>query len=619
MNQISPAISELHSIRLFPKGRGAAGYELTGIAARCDWIVLSDHDAPKACLIKQRPGPPRTVFVSLRQPFVAIEFFFHQVLPKIKTLFVLVTGSEDVTVPTQVDHRWRRFNARERDMLERIRVDARIVAWFAENLDTAAAKMHPLPTGMVPPPDPRNDGSLPQSRPEHSSRPLKVLCCHRAREGDQWQTRRTVIESCRADRSGLCQIIEEELELDAFVRALRQHAFVLCVEGGGLDPSPKAWMAILNGAIPIVRRTPTSEAYRQLPVAFIDDWSQPFLDHGWLESERTRLAPMFDDQAKWQAVQRRLGLDFWWGRIQRLVGDRPHRLQPQVNRDNPLFVVGMHRSGTSLLTALLALCGANPGPERNLTGPNQHNPKGFWENNKFRDINDQLLRDQNCEWDCPLGFSLAHSEPEMLHRLSRQARGLLDSYKESPSWVFKDPRICLTLDFWKSSLPGIVPLLMLRNPVEVASSLFRRNRIPLPIGIALWELYILSAVRQCIDLKPVICNHHDLIYQPVKEIMRLIAAVNGRCGRVLHMPDRQVIENFVDPDLHRETASEDDIRRYLVADQQSVWTMLQKQQLATVAALKLSPASQIALEGYQALGMQFSHVRHLERLDPDRR
>lgn len=59
-----------------------------------------------------------------------------------------------------------------------------------------------------------------------------------------------------------------------------------------------------------------------------------------------------------------------------------------------LFVVGMHRSGTSLVTALLALAGADTGPRKQLTGANRHNPKGFWEQNRFRTVNERLLAQQ---------------------------------------------------------------------------------------------------------------------------------------------------------------------------------------------------------------------------------
>lgn len=608
---------ELHSVRLFPKGSGADAYILTGIAARCDWVVLSDSQAPEASLVERVVGQPRTVFVSLRQPFAALGFFFDDVFPRITKRFVLITGSEDVTVPMQTDRRWRGFNPRERDLLERIRADARVIAWFAENLDTRLAKMHPLPTGLVPPPvageavdeDPSID--LPR-RPRARAR---ILCCHRVREGPQWEPRRRVTSICKNGASGLCTVVEDELDPNEFVNILRAHEFVLCVEGGGLDPSPKAWQAILHGAIPIVRKTPASDAYRYLPVAFVDDWSHEFLDPQWLDEQSARLVPMFESAGSLSLVRWRLSLDYWWNRVCSLIDES--RLTPTSIKSSGthIMVLGMHRSGTSLLTAQMAACGADPGPEQELTGPNQHNPKGFWENNSFREINEQLLRDQNCEWDCPLGFDSDRIRPQLKTQLALQCARLLNTFGESDCRIFKDPRSCLTLRFWKSILPGVLPILVVRNPVEIALSLFRRNRMPLPIGVALWECYMLAAVRQSIEERPVICRHHDLIYQPVSTVQYLIDQINERGPTYLKAPNAEQIEGFVSLDLHRQTAPPDALERYLVADQRTVWDQLNRGELSGIATRELSAASRAALEGYVALGQQFSRVRHLERLD----
>ena len=44
------------------------------------------------------------------------------------------------------------------------------------------------------------------------------------------------------------------------------------VDGGGLDPSPKAFEAVLSGSIPIIQHYPGDDAYREFPVVFVDDW-----------------------------------------------------------------------------------------------------------------------------------------------------------------------------------------------------------------------------------------------------------------------------------------------------------------------------------------------------------
>ena len=101
-----PAAIEVHSTRLFPKFQGAQAYVPTGIAARCDWVVLSDDEKPHTSLLRRvDTRSPRPVFLSMRSPFEALNFFHDEVLPAIEAPFVLVSGSEDVTIPNQLDLR----------------------------------------------------------------------------------------------------------------------------------------------------------------------------------------------------------------------------------------------------------------------------------------------------------------------------------------------------------------------------------------------------------------------------------------------------------------------------------------------------------------------------------
>jgi hypothetical protein len=77
---------------------------------------------------------------------------------------------------------------------------------------------------------------------------------------------------------------------------LRRYAFVLCPEGGGLDPSPKAWEALLAGCVPIVRRTATTEGYSDLPVLYIDHWSPGALSLNVLRDAECDLKRKFMDR-----------------------------------------------------------------------------------------------------------------------------------------------------------------------------------------------------------------------------------------------------------------------------------------------------------------------------------
>jgi hypothetical protein len=238
------------------------------------------------------------------------------VLPQIHAPFVLISGSEDVTIPNQIDRRWRRFDKGEQAFIRKILDHPHLRRWAAENLDEAIhPRLVPLPLGMVFP-DAASDRRIDASDvPSLGSRPLRVLCAHRARTGPQWAPRRTVTALARAHWQEWCTIREEEIPEEAFFDLLRRHAFVLCVEGGGLDPSPKAWTALLHGAIPIVRESALAPAYRQLPVAFVEDWKPAALKPGRLAAWHARFAPEHDTPAARTRVLERLGLDYWWDRV----------------------------------------------------------------------------------------------------------------------------------------------------------------------------------------------------------------------------------------------------------------------------------------------------------------
>ncbi|MGK7297317.1 MAG: hypothetical protein ACNS61_16090 [Candidatus Wenzhouxiangella sp. M2_3B_020] len=312
MKSIAFPGEQLHSVRLFPKFKGADAYRVTGIAARCDWVVLSDDHPPFVHVRRNGIRDPETIFLSLRSPFRALKVFHDEILPTIPGRFVLVTGSEDITIPHQTDARWPRFDKDHRRLIERIRRDSRLVQWFTENLDSRTAGLTPIPTGVVPPPSATRIECLP---PYPEPDPRSVLCAHRVRSGDQWAMRRSLLEMCRNSGGPNCTILERELPFSSFSHVLRGHAFVLCVEGGGLDPSPKAWIAMQQGCIPIVRESPTTDAYRDLPVAFTPRWDSRVVDPAWLEARYGELRRWFRSDKGRVLLRQRLSLGYWWGKI----------------------------------------------------------------------------------------------------------------------------------------------------------------------------------------------------------------------------------------------------------------------------------------------------------------
>jgi len=306
------------STRLFPKGLGAAAYRLEGIAARCDWILFSDSAEPATTLMKhgQKDGPC-FVFISLRSPVKALDVFVNEVLPVLVAPFVLISGSADITLPRQLDARSRRYSTDEMHRIEKILAHPMLCHWFAENLsDAGHPKLSPLPLGLVFPEGRPEGGVTFPDVPALSERPGRVLVAHRVRKGPQWDTRRRVSDLARTAWAGFCTIPEDEVTPEEFDSLLRAHAFVLCAEGGGLDPSPKAWQALIHGAVPIIRKGPLDAAYARLPVAFVDAWEADALTPEILSRWQADLAPQMEGPAARERLRERLGLDYWWRQIE---------------------------------------------------------------------------------------------------------------------------------------------------------------------------------------------------------------------------------------------------------------------------------------------------------------
>lgn len=318
---------EILNTRLFPKHLGADQYRLTGIASRCDWVFLSDTREPRVHLVKRvlAEAHPQTIFLSLRSPEIALERFVTDVLPELARPFVLISGSEDATLPRQVDLRWPEFGPRQHDAIDAIRCHPMLVHWWAENLDTPGdARRSPLPLGLV------FDGDARPVQPTFfaslNSRPLTALCAHRVRDGDQWEVRRSVTRTARQHWSRWAHVPDQEMPESSFMQLLHQHSFVLCVEGGGLDPSPKAWLSLLNGAIPIIRRNPTTAGYSGLPILYVDDWQPHTLDAALLHSAREQIIKRFQSAPDWrERWLTPLTLDYWWERICSPLSDTANR------------------------------------------------------------------------------------------------------------------------------------------------------------------------------------------------------------------------------------------------------------------------------------------------------
>lgn len=167
-----------------------------------------------------------------------------------------------------------------------------------------------------------------------------------------------------------------------------------------------------------------------------------------------------------------------------------------MNAPTVVCVLGMHRSGTSLAAGFLGNLGLYLGSERSMMVPAADNPKGFWELDPIRDLNDDIFAAFGGAWDRPPDLPRRWERSRRVAALRDRARELVhEEFGGRERWAWKDPRTSLTLPLWRRVAPPMRYVVCVRSPLEVARSLEWRNGIPVERGSDLWLAYTASALR----------------------------------------------------------------------------------------------------------------------------
>ncbi|AOY57518.1 glycoside hydrolase family 99-like domain-containing protein [Desulfococcus multivorans] len=202
------------------------------------------------------------------------------------------------------------------------------------------------------------------------------------------------------------------------------------------------------------------------------------------------------------------------------------------SKKNIVVVLGMHRSGTSTITRGISLLGVELG--NNLHPPGEDNPKGFWEDKDCLRINESLLEHLGSAYD-RLGLT-----PEVLETLNHaDAAGSLKleavevlrtKFLNTARFGFKDPRVSRLLPFWKNIFKavGCTPryVIAVRNPISVARSLSKRNRIEPEKSYFLWLEHVVSAVLDSSGSPRVMVDYDIFLESPQTELQRIADVLN---------------------------------------------------------------------------------------------
>lgn len=146
----------------------------------------------------------------------------------------------------------------------------------------------------------------------------------------------------------------------------------------------------------------------------------------------------------------------------------------------PIAVIGMHRSGTTLVTRMLMELGVFMGASRDRYG----------ESRFHQHVNRQLMLAAGATWATPDAFAARAADGEYQTWAVRTIRQWLDSAayrslyvgwwrgRSSPPvpYGFKDPRTTFTLPLWQAASGPVRVIHVLRHGLDVARSLADRQR-----------------------------------------------------------------------------------------------------------------------------------------------
>ncbi len=172
-----------------------------------------------------------------------------------------------------------------------------------------------------------------------------------------------------------------------------------------------------------------------------------------------------------------------------------------------LLVTGMHRSGTSITTQLLLEAGAKLGNPDKLFPGDKWNPDGYFEQMEILDVNISLV---NGPWGKFSYFS-PPSENLILKRAEKLENKIKELSRNHIDLIVKDPRFCLTLSAWKQYYDGIKKVLInVREPIQVAYSLKKRNHISIRLGLKLWYEHNKRILEYVNDIPHIFFNFNNL-------------------------------------------------------------------------------------------------------------
>jgi O-antigen biosynthesis protein len=225
-----------------------------------------------------------------------------------------------------------------------------------------------------------------------------------------------------------------------------------------------------------------------------------------------------------------------------------------------IVVLGMHRSGTSVITRGLQVLGVELG--NNLMPPSDgNNAKGFWEDVDINTLNIEMLHFLKTDWHFLTPIHPADVNTLCQNGYLQRAEELLQNKAtEGKLFGFKDPRIAKLLPFWKEvfahSQSSANYVLVIRHPLSVCNSLAKRDGFDFEKSYLLWLEHVIGSLVGTEGEDRVLVDYDIFMQAPEAELTRIAKEL----GLSIDFTALQRFQDeFLDPALQHTVYQLDDL------------------------------------------------------------
>lgn len=278
------------------------------------------------------------------------------------------------------------------------------------------------------------------------------------------------------------------------------------------------------------------------------------------------------------------------------MADRPSSepAQPTTPGLAGVVVLGMHRSGTSAVNGCFRAAGYHVSVDQDIIPADERQPGGYNESRTVVRLNDEILINIGRNWFEPPTDEEFERVMEAGSQLIASALTALQTNAAGAPIALKDPRISIMMPLWGPMIEGLLhPVLVIRDPIEVAASITKREGTPRPIALAGWEMSMAAVLEHLNGRQVTVVHQRELMESPevAVEIVRSVTELL-RPELAARVDPGRAADNLK-PSLHRNRSSGVEHYRALTQYQQDLWNFLSslpagRQVLAAPAELTIA-------------------------------